>query len=175
MQILFDDKENEEAILKILQEKVRNLEPRKAKHPIWKAGGLWITLYVLLAFIVLLKFFPALFRMFLFPSCAIRFSFWSTWFPRKHLLPGNWFVFCFAVQDVHFFCAYSLILEAALSFMKRKSYKIRPRVRTFEASCEGVFILTVLKADFLRVDRQHKRELVNANVFPIFFCERGLM
>ena len=40
MQISFDDKENEEAILKILQEKVRNLEPRKAKHPIWKAGGL---------------------------------------------------------------------------------------------------------------------------------------
>ena len=83
---------------------------------------------------------PALFRMFLFPSCSIRFSFWSTWFPRKHLLPGNWFVFCFAVQDVHFFCAYSLILEAALSFMKRKSYKIRPRVRTFEASCAGVFL-----------------------------------
>ena len=79
------------------------------------------------------------------------------------------------MQDVHFFCAYSLMLEAALSFMKRKSYKIRPRVRTFEASCEGVFILTVLKDDFLRVDRQHKRELVNANVFPIFFCERGLM
>lgn len=48
--------------------------------------------------------------------------------------------FCFAVQDVHFFCAYSLMLEAALSFMKRKSYKIRPRVRTFEASCAGVFL-----------------------------------
>lgn len=57
MQISFDDKENEEAILKILQEKVHNLEPRKAKHPIWKEGGLWITLYVLLTFIVLLKFF----------------------------------------------------------------------------------------------------------------------
>ena len=62
MQISFDDKENEEAILKILQEKVRNLEPRKAKHPIWKAGGLWITLYVLLAFIVLLKFFAGPFQ-----------------------------------------------------------------------------------------------------------------
>lgn len=56
------DKENKEAILKILQEKVRNLEPRKAKHPIWKAGGPWITLYVLLAFIVLLKFFAGPFQ-----------------------------------------------------------------------------------------------------------------
>lgn len=62
MQISFDDKENEEAILTLLQEKVGNLQPRQAKHPIWKAGALWITLYVLLAFIVLLKFFAGPFE-----------------------------------------------------------------------------------------------------------------
>ena len=132
MQISFDDKENEEAILNILQEKVRNLEPRKAKHPIWKVGGLWITLYVLLVFIVLLKFLPAaLSRTFLFPSGSIRFFCWSTWFHPKRLPLGSWFVFCFAVQAVPSFCAFCLMPEAALSFMKRKSYKQRPRVTAF--------------------------------------------
>lgn len=57
-----DDKENEEAILTFLKDKVPNLEPRRAKRPIWKAGALWITLYILLAFIVVLKFFAGPFE-----------------------------------------------------------------------------------------------------------------
>lgn len=153
MQISFDDKENEEAILNILQEKVRNLEPRKAKHPIWKAGGLWITLYVLLAFIVLLKFFAG--RPFENVSVPIWFYPFFLLVNMVHLkrLPlGSWFVFCFAVQAVPFFCAFCPMPEAALSFMKRKNYKTCPRVMAFKASCAGMFVLSILKTDFFRVD-----------------------
>ena len=52
-----NDKENEEAILMLLEQKVRHLEPRSAKRPIWQAGAFWIILYALLSFIVLFKFF----------------------------------------------------------------------------------------------------------------------
>lgn len=34
-----NDKVNEEAILTLLKDKVQNLEPRRAKRPVWKAGG----------------------------------------------------------------------------------------------------------------------------------------
>lgn len=132
MQISFDDKENEEAILNILQEKVRNLEPRKAKHPIWKAGAFGLRSMFCLPSLFYLNFLPAaLSRTFLFPSGSIRFFCWSTWFPPKRLPLGSWFVFCFAVQAVPFFCAFCLMPEATLSFMKRKSYKQRPRVTAF--------------------------------------------
>ena len=105
MQILFDDKENKEAILKILQEKVRNLEPRKAKHPIWKAGGLWITLYVLLAFIVLLKFFSGPFQNVSVP--ILRYPF----FLLVNLVPSETFT---AWQLVRFF---ALLCRMYISFV----------------------------------------------------------
>lgn len=57
MQVSCGDKENEGAILTLFQDKVRNLEARKARRPIWEAGALWIGLYVLFAFIVVMKFF----------------------------------------------------------------------------------------------------------------------
>lgn len=36
-----NDKVNEEAILTLLKDKVQNLEPRRAKRPVWKAGALY--------------------------------------------------------------------------------------------------------------------------------------
>lgn len=101
-----NDKENEEAILTLLKDKVQNLEPRRAKRPIWKAGALWITLYILFAFIILLKFFAGPFEHVSVPLLLYPF------FLLANLVPSE----TFSVEQLAVFLLKSAGLMLVLCF-----------------------------------------------------------